>query len=209
MSAQNKELLQERYVSRRRDILFDREAKLDLGGGDGPSIVAGSTAHTLGDELIPSLRKISVLFPGDIVQKNIFPMMGIDVAGVKGWLAILDTVEALHPRWIVPDHGLAVVDGTQIGKEREYILALQVRIVPWNSSGKDYPAAEGGKANDHGNSTPSTRIGPNVNNIAGEVARVSRTACGDPVGFLSRISIRRRHSRAAFRALGTNGRRTV
>jgi len=166
MSAQNKELLQD-VRFRTPDILFDREARLDLGGVTARLLWLGA-AHTLGDELI-FVEEDSVLFPGDIVQKNIFPMMGNDVAGVKGWLAILDNVEALRPRWIVPDHGAPVVDGTQVGTEREYILVLQVRALELKRQGLS--AAEAGKQ-------MTTELHakypdwPNINNIAGEVARV-------------------------------------
>ena len=102
MSAQNADLLKE-VKFRPPDVLFDREAKVDLGGVTARLFWLGP-AHTKGDELI-FVEEDSVLIPGDIVQKDIFPIMPNADASVKGWLAILDNVEALHPKFIVPDHG--------------------------------------------------------------------------------------------------------
>lgn len=166
MSAQNRELL-ENVRFRTPDILFDHEAKLDLGGVTARLMWLGA-AHSQGDELI-FVEEDSVLIPGDIVQKDIFPMMGSDVAGVKGWLDILDTVEALHPRWIVPDHGPAVVDGSQIGKEREYILALEARALELKRQGISAEDAKKLMTTELHAKYPDS---PNVNNIAGEVQRV-------------------------------------
>ena len=166
MSAQNKELLQN-VKFRTPDILFDREAKLDLGGVTARLMWLGA-AHTLGDELV-FVEEDGVLLPGDIVQKNIFPMMGNDVPGVKGWLAILDNVEALHPRWIVPDHGAAVVDGAQIETEREYILALQARALELKRQGLSAEEAGNQMTKELHAKYPDW---PNPNNVAGEVGRV-------------------------------------
>ena len=132
MSAQNLDLLQN-VKFRPPDVLFDREAKIDLGGVTARLFYVGP-AHTKGDELI-FVEEDSVLIPGDIVQKDIFPIMPNADASVKGWLAILDNVEALHPKFIVPDHGASIVDASQIGTERAYILALQARALELKKQG--------------------------------------------------------------------------
>jgi len=72
MSAQNKDLLQD-VKFRTPDILFDREMKLDLGGVTARLFWLGA-AHTKGDMLI-FVEEDSVLLPGDIVEKNLFPIM--------------------------------------------------------------------------------------------------------------------------------------
>src|SRR5579863_7624917 len=95
MSAQNLDLLQN-VKFRAPDVLFDREAKIDLGGVTARLFWIGP-AHTVGDELI-FVEEDSVLIPGDIVQKNIFPIMPNETASLKGWLTILDQVQALHPK---------------------------------------------------------------------------------------------------------------
>jgi glyoxylase-like metal-dependent hydrolase (beta-lactamase superfamily II) len=144
MSAQNKDLLQD-VKFRRADILFDREMKLDLGGVTARLFWLGA-AHTKGDMLI-FVEEDGVLLPGDIVEKNLFPIMPNEDSSVKGWLAILDQLETLKPRVIVPDHGAPVTDASEIGKERAYLLDLQARAselkrqgVPVDDAGKQVAA---------------------------------------------------------------------
>ncbi|HWF12500.1 MAG TPA: MBL fold metallo-hydrolase [Candidatus Acidoferrales bacterium] len=166
MSAQNMELLQD-VKFRAPDVVFDRETKVDLGGVTARLFWLGP-AHTKGDELI-FVEEDSVLIPGDIVQKDIFPIMPNPDASVKGWLSILDNVEALHPKFIVPDHGPAVVDASQIQTQRAYLLALQSRALELKKQGVSV---------DDAGKTVTTELKakhpdwPNPNNVAGEVSRV-------------------------------------
>jgi len=166
ISAQNLDLLQN-VKFRPPDVLFDREAKIDLGGVTARLFYVGP-AHTRGDELI-FVEEDSVLIPGDIVQKDIFPIMPNPDASVKGWLSILDNVEALHPRFIVPDHGAAIVDASQIATQRAYFLALQARALELKKQGVS--------ADDAGKTITAELKAknpdwPNPNNVAGEVTRV-------------------------------------
>jgi glyoxylase-like metal-dependent hydrolase (beta-lactamase superfamily II) len=124
MSALNKELLQN-VRFRKADFLFDREMKIDLGGVSARLFYLGP-AHTKGDMLI-FVEEDSVLLPGDIVESKLFPIMPNEDSSVKGWLAILDQLEPLKPRVIIPDHGAAVTDASEIGRERVYFLDLQAR----------------------------------------------------------------------------------
>ena len=166
MSAQNMDLLQN-VKFRAPDVVFDREAKLDLGGVTARLFWIGP-AHTKGDELT-FVEEDSVLIPGDIVQKDIFPIMPNADTSVKGWLSILDNVEALHPKFIVPDHGAAIVDASQIGTERAYLIALQSRALELKKQGVS--------ADDAGKTITAELKAknpdwPNPNNVAGEVMRV-------------------------------------
>jgi glyoxylase-like metal-dependent hydrolase (beta-lactamase superfamily II) len=166
MSAQNLDLLQN-VKFRAPDVLFDREAKLDLGGVTARLFYVGP-AHTKGDELI-FIEEDSVLIPGDIVQKDIFPIMPNADASVKGWLSILDNIEALHPKFIVPDHGASIVDASQIATQRAYLLALQARAMELKKQGVS--------ADDAGKTITAELKAknpdwPNPNNVAGEVTRV-------------------------------------
>ena len=166
ISAQNLDLLQN-VKFRPPDVLFDREAKIDLGGVTARLFYVGP-AHTKGDELI-FVEEDSVLIPGDIIQKDIFPIMPNQDASVKGWLSILDNVEALHPRFIVPDHGAAIVDASQIATQRAYFLALQARALELKKQGVS--------ADDAGKTITAELKAknpdwPNPNNVAGEVTRV-------------------------------------
>jgi glyoxylase-like metal-dependent hydrolase (beta-lactamase superfamily II) len=166
MSAQNMDLLQT-VKFRPPDVLFDREAKIDLGGVTARLFWLGP-AHTKGD-MLTYIEEDSVLIPGDIVQKDIFPIMPNADASVKGWLSILDNIESLHPKFIVPDHGAAIVDASQIGTERAYLLALQARALELKK--------QGASADDAGKTITAELKAkypdwPNPNNVAGEVQRV-------------------------------------
>jgi glyoxylase-like metal-dependent hydrolase (beta-lactamase superfamily II) len=132
-SAQSKELLQDVKL-RPADIVFDKEIKIDLGGGVTARLMWLGPAHTQGDEVI-FVEPDSVLIPGDIVQDKIVPNMPNADASVKNWLAILDQLETLHPRYIVPDHG-ALGDGSLIAKERAFIVELQSRSIELKREGK-------------------------------------------------------------------------
>jgi glyoxylase-like metal-dependent hydrolase (beta-lactamase superfamily II) len=165
MSDLNGELLKEVHF-RPPDVVYDKEAKLDLGGVTTRLFWLGP-AHTKGDELI-FVEEDSVLIPGDIVQKDIFPIMPNPDASIKGWLSALDSVEALHPRFIVPDHGAAIVDASQIAVQRAYLQAMQGRAVELKKQGVS--AEDAGKT-----ITAEFKAKhpdwPNPNNVAGEVMR--------------------------------------
>jgi glyoxylase-like metal-dependent hydrolase (beta-lactamase superfamily II) len=130
-SALNKELLQDVKL-RPPDVLFDREVKLNLGGLTARLFWLGA-AHTKGDELI-FVEEDSVLLPGDIVQNKLVPNMPNADSSPKSWLAILDKLEALKPRFIVPDHG-PLGDGSLIGKERAFLLDLEGRALELKRQG--------------------------------------------------------------------------
>jgi len=133
MSAQNKAAL-EGVKLRPPDIIFDKELTLDLGGLTARLFWWGP-AHTKGDEMI-FVEPDSVLIPGDIVQDKVFPAMPSPDANVKSWIAILDRLEPLKPRFIVPDHGPAPGDGSLIAKERAFLLELQTRSLELKGQGK-------------------------------------------------------------------------
>jgi glyoxylase-like metal-dependent hydrolase (beta-lactamase superfamily II) len=130
-SAQNKELLQGVKL-RKPDILFDREVKVDLGGVTARLFWLGA-AHTKGDELI-FVEGDSVLISGDIVQNQLVPGMPNEDSSPKGWLAILDQLEPLKPRIIVPDHG-QLGDGSLIEKQRAFMTDLQRRSLELKRQG--------------------------------------------------------------------------
>jgi glyoxylase-like metal-dependent hydrolase (beta-lactamase superfamily II) len=136
-SAQSKELLEEVKI-RNPDIVFDKEITLDLGGVSARLMWLGP-AHTRGDELI-FVEPDSVLIPGDVVQDKIVPNMPNADASVKGWLAILDQLAPLHPRFVLPDHG-ALGDGSLIAKERAFLLDLQGRTLELKRQGKSVDEA--------------------------------------------------------------------
>ena len=138
MSQQNKELLAD-VKMRTPDILFNGEMKLDLGGVTARLFRLGR-AHTEGDLLI-LVEEDSVLIPGDIVESKLFPIMP-EESSMKGWITVLDKLEPLKPRLVVPDHG-ELGDGSLIGKEKSMLQELQGRALDLKRQGKS--ADEAGK----------------------------------------------------------------
>jgi glyoxylase-like metal-dependent hydrolase (beta-lactamase superfamily II) len=136
MSAQNKELLADVSL-RTPDILFDNEAKLDLGGVTVRLLWYGP-AHTKGDELI-FVEPDSTLITGDVVQNKVVPAIaGGAVVGDAGtpvsWLAVLDKLTALNPRHILPDHS-PPGDGSLIADEKNLIADLRTRALALKNKG--------------------------------------------------------------------------
>ena len=70
----------------------------------------------------------------EVVQNKLIPNMPNADASPKSWLAILDKLEAMKPRLIVPDHG-SLGDGSLIGKERGFLLDLQTRALDFKRQG--------------------------------------------------------------------------
>jgi glyoxylase-like metal-dependent hydrolase (beta-lactamase superfamily II) len=138
MSRQNQELLAN-VTLRTPDILFNGEMNVDLGGVTVRLFLLGP-AHTQGDMLI-FVEGDSVLIPGDIVESKLFPIMP-EESTMKGWIAVLNKLEPLKPKLIVPDHG-ELGDGTLIGKEKAMLMELQGRALELKQEGKS--AEDAGK----------------------------------------------------------------
>jgi glyoxylase-like metal-dependent hydrolase (beta-lactamase superfamily II) len=114
------------------DILFDSEVKLDLGGVTVRLMWLGA-GHTKGDELI-FVEPDSALISGDIVENKLVPGIPGTGGSVKSWLAILDKLAPLKPRYVVPDHG-ELGDGSLIEKERAFMTDLQSRALQLKRQG--------------------------------------------------------------------------
>ncbi len=121
------------------DILFDHEAKLDLGGITVRLVWLGPS-HTRGDNFI-FVEEDGVLFTGDTVINRFFPIFPDADASGKNWLSILDQLDEFHPRTIVPGHG-EVGDASLIGVERTYLKAVQSRVMELKSQGKSAEESE-------------------------------------------------------------------
>ena len=133
----NKELLQDVKL-RTPDILFDSELKIDLGGATARLFWLGA-AHTQGDELI-YVEEDSTLIPGDIVQNKLIPGMPDEDSSPKSWIAVLDKLAPLKPRFIVPDHG-QLGDVSLIAQERAFLVDLQGRAQELKRQGKSVDEA--------------------------------------------------------------------
>jgi glyoxylase-like metal-dependent hydrolase (beta-lactamase superfamily II) len=131
-TADLKALLQD-VAPRPPDILFDREAKIDLGGVTVRLLWLGP-AHTRGDNFV-FVEEDGVLFTGDAVINRFFPIFPDKDASGKNWLNILDQLDELRPRTIVPGHG-EVGDASLINLERTYLKAVKSRTVELKAQGK-------------------------------------------------------------------------
>ena len=121
------------------DIVFDREARLDLGGVTVRLLWLGP-AHTRGDCFI-LVEEDGVLFTGDAVINRFFPIFPDADASGKNWLSILDQLDELHPRTIVPGHG-EVGEASLISIERTYLKAVQSRVAELKAQGKSAEESE-------------------------------------------------------------------
>lgn len=114
------------------DVVFDREAALDLGGVTARLLWYGPTL-TRGDTLV-MVNEDSVLLSGNLVHSKAFLGMPPTIASVTNWLSGLDKVEALHPRIIVPNHG-DIRDFSMIAAERDLLRQLQKRALELKAQG--------------------------------------------------------------------------
>ena len=115
------------------DIVYDHEAKLDLGGVTVRLFWLGP-AHTRGDSFI-LVEEDGVLFTGDAVINRFYPIFPDKDASGRNWVVILDQLDELHPRTIVPGHG-EVGDAKLIAVERTYLKAVRSRVAELKAQGK-------------------------------------------------------------------------
>jgi len=69
------------------------------------------------------------------VENKLVPSMPDEDASAKNWIAILDQLEPLKPKFIVPDHG-TLGDGSLIAQERAFLVELQARALDLKKEGK-------------------------------------------------------------------------
>jgi glyoxylase-like metal-dependent hydrolase (beta-lactamase superfamily II) len=125
MSAQNMELLAGVATLRAPDILFENEAKLDLGGGVTARLLWLGEGHTKGDELT-FVEPDRTLVSGDIAQNKVVPGISDDGGTPSSWIAVLDKLVPLNVLHVLPDHS-PPGDGSMITAERNFIGDLQTR----------------------------------------------------------------------------------
>jgi glyoxylase-like metal-dependent hydrolase (beta-lactamase superfamily II) len=165
-------LLKDVETFRTPDLIFDNEVKLDLGGTTARLMWLGA-AHTKGDELI-LVDPDSTLISGDVVQNKVFPREAAEGYSFASWVAVLDKLEALRPRQVVPDHSRPG-DGSLIAQERAFILDMRSRAIAFEKQG--IPAADAGKrlTEDFKAAYPewaSNTDWPNLNYVSGFVQRI-------------------------------------
>ena len=130
-SAQNKELLAGVRL-RDPDMVFDKEATLDLGGVTARLMWLGE-AHTKGDELI-FVEPDRTLISGDVVQNKVVPGIFREGGTPASWLAVLDQIAPLHVAQVLPDHS-APGPGSLVDAERAFIAGVQTRALALKRQG--------------------------------------------------------------------------
>jgi glyoxylase-like metal-dependent hydrolase (beta-lactamase superfamily II) len=105
------------------DETFDKERRLDLGGGVTARLLWFGEAHTKGDELT-FVEPDKTLISGDVVQNKVVPGIYADGGTPSSWIAVLDQVEKLGALHVLPDHS-AVGDGSLVAQEKAFIIGLR------------------------------------------------------------------------------------
>lgn len=131
-SAQMKELLAG-GVLRTPDVLFNREATIDLGGGVTARLLWFGGAHTKGDELT-FVEPDRTLISGDVVQNKTIPNIFGDGGTPTSWLAVLDQVSALNAAHVLPDHS-DPGDGSLVAAEKDLIAEIRTKAIMLKSQG--------------------------------------------------------------------------
>ena len=154
------------------DVVFDSEAALDLGGVTARLLWYGA-GHTKGDQVI-FVEPDRTLITGDLVQNKVVPGVAGEGGSFASWLTVLDKLEALKPRYIVPDHSRPG-DGSLIAAERAFMLDMRSRALAYKKQGLS--AADAGKrlADDFKTAYPEWARNPdwpNLNSVSGFVQRV-------------------------------------
>ncbi len=165
-------LLQGVSQLRTPDATFKDELTLDLGGVTARLLWLGA-AHTKGDQLI-FVEPDSALISGDVVQNKVVPGVAGEGGSFTSWLAVLDKLESLKPRYVVPDHSRPG-DGSLIAAERAFMLDMRSRTLAFKKQGLS--TADAGKrlAEDFKTAYPEWARNPdwpNLNSINGFVQRV-------------------------------------
>jgi glyoxylase-like metal-dependent hydrolase (beta-lactamase superfamily II) len=127
-----KELLADAKL-RAPDQTFDKELKLDLGGGVMVRLLWFGGAHTKGDELT-FVEPDKTLISGDVVQNKVVPGIYREGGTPSSWIAVLDEVEKLGALHVLPTHS-AVGDGSLVAKEKAFIVDLRTRALGLKKEG--------------------------------------------------------------------------
>jgi glyoxylase-like metal-dependent hydrolase (beta-lactamase superfamily II) len=116
------------------DIVFDNDARLDLGGGVKVQLIWYGPARTNGD-IVVFVEPDRLLHAGNFLGSRTYPAMPDATSSVTNWLDIIDRLEALHPLIVLPNHG-DVRDASVIAGQREVLRDLQRRTRELKAEGK-------------------------------------------------------------------------
>ena len=137
------------------DETFDKQRKLDLGGGVTGRLLWFGGAHTKGDEVI-FVEPDKTLISGDVVQNKVVPNISREGGTPSSWIAVLDRVEKLGAVHVLPDHS-PIGDGSLVRQEKAFILDLRKRALELKGQGINADEAVSSSAP---NSRQGIQIGP-------------------------------------------------
>lgn len=172
LSPEYAKLLQGVSKLRTPDVVFENEMTVDLGGTTARLLWLGP-AHTKGDQLV-LVEPDGALISGDVVQNKVVPGVAGDGGSFTSWLTVLGKLEALKPRYVIPDHSRPG-DGSLIAAERAFIVDMRTRALALKKQG--VPAADAGKrlAEEFKTAYPEWAANPdwpNLNSIGGFTQKV-------------------------------------
>jgi glyoxylase-like metal-dependent hydrolase (beta-lactamase superfamily II) len=123
------------------DVTFDRDLRLNLGGGVIARLLWFGGAHTKGDELV-FVDPDKTLVSGDVVQNKVGPAIFKEGGSAASWIAVVEEVAKLGAQHVIPDHSPAG-DGSLVADElaflkdaRDQALALQKKGESAENAGK-------------------------------------------------------------------------
>ncbi len=132
------------------DVTFERELRVNLGGGVTARLLYLGAGHTRGDELV-FVDPDKTLISGDIVQNKTGPYIYGEGGTAASWIAAVDEAAKLGALHVVPDHS-PVGDGSLVAQERaflaelrEHALALKRQEVNPEEAGKQLTAEYKGR----------------------------------------------------------------
>ena len=121
------------------DEIFEREVRLNLGGGVTARLLWFGPAHTKGDELV-FVDPDKTLISGDVVQNKVGPSIYGEGGTAASWIAAVDEAAKLGARHVLPDHS-PVGDGSMVEQERSFLAELQRRALALKRQGQSAETA--------------------------------------------------------------------
>lgn len=128
-------------------LVFSVAAELRIGAHQIQLIYAGP-AHSMSDVMMFVLPE-RVLFAGDIVQNGRIPFMASAAVNTRNWLAGLEEVAKLEPRFIIPGHGNPATSATEAitftdGYIRFVRRAMGEAVAQWTEFDAAYASTDWG-----------------------------------------------------------------
>ena len=127
-----KSLLQGEQL-RAPDATFDRELRLNLGGGVTARLLWLGAAHTKGDELV-FVDPDKTLISGDVIQNKVGPNIFGEGGTASSWIAAVEAAAKLGAQHVLPDHS-PIGDGSMVEQERAFLVEVRGRALELKRQG--------------------------------------------------------------------------